>query len=248
MTVRQNEFGASRAARFARPGFLIAIVIGLGASLQFCYSIAAEQPHALPAPLVDERTGANSEVAVFAGGCFWGVQGVFQHVKGVTKALSGYAGGEKSTAQYETVSSGSTGHAESVQVTFDPRQVSYGRLLQIYFAVAHDPTELNRQGPDTGTQYRSEIFAVDADQARIAKGYVEQLDKAGAFGAPIVTKIEALRGFYPAEGYHQDFLTLNPDYPYIAINDLPKVEALKQLFPDSYRQDPVLVSMARSTE
>jgi peptide-methionine (S)-S-oxide reductase len=248
MTVQQNEFGASRAARLARPGFLIAIVIGLGASLQLCYSVAAEQPHALPAPLVDERPGANSEVAVFAGGCFWGVQGVFQHVKGVTKALSGYAGGEKSTAQYETVSSGSTGHAESVQVTFDPRQVSYGRLLQIYFAVAHDPTELNRQGPDTGTQYRSEIFAVDADQARIAKGYVEQLDKAGAFGAPIVTKIEALRGFYPAEGYHQDFLTLNPDYPYIAINDLPKVEALKQLFPDSYRQDPVLVSMARSTE
>ena len=135
-----------------------------------------------------------------------------------------------------------------VKVTFDPRQVSYGRLLQIYFAVAHDPTELNRQGPDTGTQYRSEIFAATADQARIAKNYVAQLDKAGAFATPIVTKIDALRGFYAAEGYHQDFLTLNPNYPYIAINDLPKVEALKQLFPESYRPDPVLVSTARSTE
>ncbi|WP_158817608.1 peptide-methionine (S)-S-oxide reductase MsrA [Methylocapsa sp. S129] len=248
MTAPKNEFSAPRIARFARPGFLVATVLGLGASLLLSRPMAAEQSHPLPAPVVDEQSSASSEVAVFAGGCFWGVQGVFQHVKGVTNALSGYAGGEKSTAQYETVSTGSTGHAESVKITFDPRQVSYGRLLQIYFAVAHDPTELNRQGPDTGTQYRSEIFAGNADQARIAKSYIAQLDKAGAFGAPIVTKIEALRGFYAAENYHQDFLTLNPNYPYIAINDLPKVEALKQLFPDSYRQDPVLVSMARSTE
>ena len=247
MTTRRNEFGA-RISRLARPGFLVAIVLAFGVSVRLSSPIAAEQPHALPAPLVDEQSSASSEVAVFAGGCFWGVQGVFQHVKGVTNALSGYSGGEKGTAQYETVSTGSTGHAESVKVTFDPRQVSYGRLLQIYFAVAHDPTELNRQGPDTGTQYRSEIFAATADQARIAKNYVAQLDKAGAFATPIVTKIDALRGFYAAEGYHQDFLTLNPNYPYIAINDLPKVEALKQLFPESYRPDPVLVSAARSTE
>jgi peptide-methionine (S)-S-oxide reductase len=246
MTAWRNEFGA-RIPRFARPGFL-AVALGLGFGLQLSHAIAAEQPHALPAPLVDEQSDASSEVAVFAGGCFWGVQGVFQHVKGVTNALSGYAGGEKGTAQYETVSTGSTGHAESVKVTFDPRQVSYGRLLQIYFAVAHDPTERDRQGPDTGTQYRSEIFAANADQARVAKGYIAQLDKIGAFSAPVVTKIEALRGFYPAEGYHQDFLTLNPDYPYIVINDLPKVEALKRLFSDSYRPDPVLVGMTRSTE
>jgi peptide-methionine (S)-S-oxide reductase len=248
MNSRLNDLGASRFQRFARPGFFIAILVGLGVSLHLSSPIAAEQARSLPAPLVDEQSSAESEVAVFAGGCFWGVQGVFQHVKGVTNALSGYSGGEKNTAQYETVSSGSTGHAESVKVTFDPRQVSYGRLLQIYFSVAHDPTELNRQGPDTGTQYRSEIFAASADQAKIAKGYIAQLDKAGAFGAPIVTKIEALRGFYPAEGYHQDFLTLNPTYPYIAINDVPKVEALKRMFPDSYRADPVLVSMAKTTE
>lgn len=247
MISRRNEVGASRLSRFARPGFLAALALGLAASLRLSYPTAAEQPHALPAPAVDEQSSADSEVAVFAGGCFWGVQGVFQHVKGVTNALSGYSGGEKGTAEYETVSTGTTGHAESVKVTFDPRQVSYGRLLQIYFEVAHDPTELNRQGPDTGTQYRSEIFASTPDQAKIAKAYVAQLDKSGAFGAPIVTKIEALKGFYPAEGYHQDFLTLNPNYPYIAINDIPKVEALKRLFPDSYRQDPVLVSMAKAT-
>jgi peptide-methionine (S)-S-oxide reductase len=223
-------------ARFVRPSLL---------GLRLSAPVAAEEPHAVPAPLIDESgQPAASETAVFAGGCFWGVQGVFQHVKGVTSAVSGYAGGEKSTAEYETVSTGTTGHAESVKVTFDPRQISYGRLLQIYFAVAHDPTELNRQGPDSGTQYRSEIFAGSGEQAKVAKDYVAQLDKAGAFAAPIVTKIEALRGFYPAEGYHQDFLTLNPTYPYIVINDLPKIEALKRMFPESYRRDPVLVSMA----
>ncbi|MGO8834909.1 MAG: peptide-methionine (S)-S-oxide reductase MsrA [Roseiarcus sp.] len=235
--------GVSTFARFARPSLFVAILVGVGVSLRLSAPVAAEEPRALPAPLVDEQSAAASESAVFAGGCFWGVQGVFQHVKGVTSAVSGYSGGEKSTAEYETVSTGSTGHAESVKVTFDPRQISYGRLLQIYFAVAHDPTELNRQGPDSGTQYRSEIFAGSVDQAKVAKGYIAQLDKAGAFGAPIVTKVEALRGFYPAEGYHQDFLTLNPNYPYIVINDLPKIEALKRLFPDSFRKDPVLVSM-----
>jgi peptide-methionine (S)-S-oxide reductase len=223
------EPSATAAAKLTRWGLFAAIVLGVAASFHLTAPIAAEQPRALPAPLVDEQTSAASEFAVFAGGCFWGVQGVFQHVKGVTNAVSGYSGGEKGTAEYETVSTGTTGHAESVKVSFDPRQVSYGRLLQIYFSVAHNPTELNRQGPDTGTQYRSE------------------LDKAGVFGAPIVTQISALKGFYPAEGYHQDFLTLNPTYPYIAINDLPKVEALKQMFPDSYRPDPVLVSAMGTT-
>jgi peptide-methionine (S)-S-oxide reductase len=247
MQARHFEFGATHASKLTRLGLLAAIVLGVAASFQLSSPIAAEQPRALPAPLVDEQTGAASEVAVFAGGCFWGVQGVFQHVKGVTNAVSGYSGGDKSTAEYETVSSGTTGHAESVKVSFNPSEVSYGRLLQIYFSVAHNPTELNRQGPDTGTQYRSEIFAASPDQARIAKSYIAQLDKAGAFGAPIVTQISALKGFYPAEGYHQDFLTLNQTYPYIAINDLPKVEALKQMFPDSYRADPVLVSAMGTT-
>jgi peptide-methionine (S)-S-oxide reductase len=248
MTSGDNQLRAPWFSRFTRPGFIAAVAMGVGGSLWLSHPIAAEDARALPTPTVDEQSSANSEVAVFAGGCFWGVQGVFQHVKGVTNALSGYSGGEKSTAQYDTVSTGSTGHAESVKVTYDPRQVSYGKLLQIYFSVAHDPTELNRQGPDSGTQYRSEIFAGSPDQARIAKSYIAQLDKAATFGAPIVTKIEPLKGFYAAEGYHQDFLTLNPDYPYIAVNDIPKVQALKRLFPDSYRADPVLVSATRQTE
>jgi peptide-methionine (S)-S-oxide reductase len=207
------------------------------------YPAAAEGAHALPAPAVDTTPGqATSAVAVLAGGCFWGVQGVFQHTKGVTSAVSGYAGGDKRTAQYEIVSSGTTGHAESVQVTFDPRQISYGRLLQIFFSVAHDPTELNRQGPDTGTQYRSAIFPTDAEQGNVAKAYIAQLDQAHAFKKAIVTKIEPDRAFYPAESYHQDFLTRNPTYPYIAINDLPKIEDLKRFFPDMYRAAPVLVA------
>jgi len=205
----------------------------------------AEQARVLPPPSIDEPAGAAPEVAVLAGGCFWGVQGVFQHVKGVTNAVSGYAGGDKRQAQYETVSSGRTGHAESVRVTFDPRQISYGRILQIYFSVAHDPTELNRQGPDTGTQYRSAIFPTDAEQARVAKAYIAQLEQAHAFNAPIVTKIEPDRTFYPAEAYHQDFLALNPSYPYIVYNDLPKVANLKRLYPEVYRSDPVLVSGGR---
>jgi peptide-methionine (S)-S-oxide reductase len=237
---------ASTALRFGGPTLLSLVVLGL-AALKLSQPAGAEQPRTLPAPLVDEPAqGAASETAVLAGGCFWGVQGVFQHVKGVTSAVSGYAGGEKSTAEYETVSTGTTGHAESVNVTFDPRQISYGRILQIYFAVAHDPTELNRQGPDSGTQYRSEIFAGTPEQAKVARDYIAQLDKAGAFRAPIVTRVEALRGFYPAEGYHQNFLTNNPNYPYIVINDLPKIEALKRLYPQAYRASPVLVGMAET--
>ncbi|PTT95637.1 peptide-methionine (S)-S-oxide reductase, partial [Pseudomonas sp. HMWF031] len=201
----------------------------------------AEEAVLLPPPALDENTQAHSETAVFAGGCFWGVQGVFQHVKGVKNAVSGYAGGAANTARYERVSGGNTGHAESVEVTFDPSQVSYGALLQIYFSVAHNPTELNRQGPDTGTQYRSAIFTKSSDQQRVAQAYISQLDAAHAFDKPIVTKLESYNGFYPAEEEHQDFLTEHPTYPYIVINDLPKVAQLKQLYPDRYQEKPVLV-------
>jgi peptide-methionine (S)-S-oxide reductase len=208
-------------------------------------AVAAEQPHAVPLPASDEAsTGAMSEVAVLAGGCFWGVQGVFQHVNGVTNAVSGYAGGEAKTASYETVSGGRTGHAESVRVTFDPRQISYGRILQIYFSVAHDPTEKDRQGPDSGTQYRSTIFPASAEQARVASAYIAQLDAAHIFRKPIATTIEMNKPFYPAEGYHQDFLVQHPSYPYIVFNDLPKIENLKKLLPDLYRDTPVLVANA----
>ena len=198
----------------------------------------------IPAPALDgtPKPEAAREVAIVAGGCFWGVQGVFQHVKGVTSAVSGYAGGDKKTAQYEIIGSGTTGHAESVQVTYDPRQISYGRLLQIFFSVVHDPTELNRQGPDTGTQYRSAIFSTNADQANIAKAYIAQLDQARVFKKAIVTKIEPDRTFYPAEKYHQDFLTQNTRNPYIVIYDLPKIQDLKSLFPDFYRATPMLVA------
>ena len=200
----------------------------------------AEKAVIIPPPALDE-TQARSETAVFAGGCFWGVQGVFQHVKGVKNAVSGYAGGAANTAQYERVSSGNTGHAESVEVTFDPGQVSYGTLLQIYFSVAHNPTELNRQGPDSGTQYRSAIFTKSTEQQRVAQAYITQLDAAHVFDKPIVTKLETFNGFYPAEEEHQDFLNEHPTYPYIVINDLPKVAQLKQLYPSRYQEQPVLV-------
>ncbi|WP_421362349.1 peptide-methionine (S)-S-oxide reductase MsrA [Agrobacterium rosae] len=208
-------------------------------------SASAQEGIAIPAPAVDAaKNSAATETAVFAGGCFWGVQGVFQHVNGVTNAVSGYAGGAKETAQYETVSGGRTGHAEAVKVTFDPKKITYGHLLQIYFSVAHDPTELNRQGPDTGTQYRSTIFPVNNEQASVAKAYIAQLNKARLFDAAIVTTIEPGHAFYNAEAYHQDFLTQNPTYPYIVYNDLPKIENLKKLFASDYRVDPVLVASA----
>jgi peptide-methionine (S)-S-oxide reductase len=202
----------------------------------------------IPAPSLDEPTGqAQREVAILAGGCFWGVQGVFQHVDGVANAVSGYAGGDQETTKYGMVGSGTTGHAEAVQVTFDPSKISYGKILQIYFSVAHDPTQLNRQGPDKGTQYRSAIFPSNDDQAKIARAYIGQLDAAKVYDAAIVTTIEPSRAFYPAEDYHQDYLTLHPDQLYIVYNDLPKIENLKRLFPDRYRDDPVLVSEARVT-
>ena len=206
----------------------------------------AQEGLALPAPAVDmPASQAQSEVMVIAGGCFWGVQGVFQHVKGVTNAVSGYAGGAQSTATYEQTNDGTTGHAESVQVTFDPRQVTYGQLLQVFFSVAHDPTQRNRQGPDTGTQYRSTIFAANAEQATVAKAYIAQLDQARACKKPIATTIEMGRKFYTAEKYHQDYLVRNPTYPYIVYNDLPKIENLKRILPGMYRASPVLVSGTR---
>ena len=207
-------------------------------------AIAGEGRPVPPYASSEAPSTATNEVAVFAGGCFWGVQGVFQHVKGVSSAVSGYAGGDKRTAIYQVVGSGLTDHAESVQVTYDPRQVSYARLLQIYFSVAHDPTQLNRQGPDSGPQYRSAIFPANEQQAQIARAYIAQLDQARVFKSPIATKVEAGRSFYPAEDYHQDYLTLNPQSPYIVFNDLPKIADLKRLFPDAYRDKPVLV-MAR---
>ena len=223
---------------------LTAGTLAAAALVWYAVPSSAETSRRVPAPTADLTAAptAKTETAVFAGGCFWGVQGVFQRVKGVSNAVSGYAGGDARTARYEEVGSGRTGHAESVRITYDPQQISYGKLLQIYFSVAHDPTELNRQGPDTGTQYRSQIFTSSPEQAKIADAYIKQLDSAHAYNAPVVTKIGALRGFYPAEAYHQDFLTLNPDYPYIVINDLPKVAALKRLFPDYYRTEPVLVA------
>ena len=200
----------------------------------------------VPAPAADLRAAdAAMQTAVFAGGCFWGVQGVFQHVAGVKSAVSGYAGGGANTATYQQVGSGSTGHAESVRVVYDPKTISYGRLLQIYFSVAHNPTELNRQGPDSGTQYRSTVFPMDTEQAQVARSYIEQLNRAKTFGKPLATTVELMKTFFPAEAYHQDYMTLNPREPYIAINDLPKVENLKRLFPAVYQATPVLVGAAK---
>ena len=201
----------------------------------------AQEGVALPAPAQDEAPAAKTETVIFAGGCFWGIQGVFQHVNGVISATSGYAGGKMANPKYDEVSTGSTGHAEAVQVVFDPNKVSYGHLLQIYFSVSHDPTELNHQGPDEGTQYRSAIFPTNTAQAKIATAYIAQLGEAHLFNAAIVTKIEPGAQFYRAEDYHQDFLALNPTYPYIVVNDLPKLAHLKSLFPADYKAKPVLV-------
>jgi peptide-methionine (S)-S-oxide reductase len=243
----------SPAAPSRRPATLLAAIAAacvLGAVSHFGLgrAFAAEAAVAAPPPAVDEpAAGRHTETAVFAGGCFWGVQGVYQHVKGVTNAVSGYSGGKADTAHYEMVGSGSTGHAESVEVTFDPSQVSYGKLLQIFFSVVHDPTQLNRQGPDFGTQYRSAVFPMDDGQRKVAEAYIAQLGGAKVFKGPIVTRVEAYRGFYPAEGYHQNFLTLNPEYGYIVVNDLPKIDALQRLFPAQYMPKPVLVPGAVAT-
>ena len=207
-----------------------------------CFANADTVNRSIPAASLDTPAAQakGEEVAVLAGGCFWGMQGMFQHVKGVKRVVSGYAGGEKSTATYEMVSTETTGHAESVQITFDPKQISYGRILQLYFSVAHDPTQLNRQGPDRGPSYRSEIFYTSPEQEKVARAYVDQLTAAKVFSSPIVTKIEPLKGFYAAEDYHQDYLINHPSQPYIVFNDLPKIDALKKVYPQYYNDKPVL--------
>ena len=202
---------------------------------------AAEDAVVIPPPATDVPASEGVQTVVLSGGCFWGVQGVFQHTAGVVSAVSGYSGGSKANAHYELVSTGTTGHAESVQVKYDPKQISYGKILQIFFSVAHDPTQLNRQGPDSGTQYRSAIFTTSDAQKKAAEAYIAQLDAAKVYGKPIVTKVGTLDAFYPAEGYHQDYLTLHPTQPYIAYNDLPKVENLKKLFAANYQEKPTLV-------
>ena len=210
-------------------------------------SFASEDAVVIPAPAMDAQPSDAVQTAVLSGGCFWGVQGVFQHTAGVVSAVSGYAGGNKATAQYEIVSTGTTGHAESVQVKYDPKKISYGKLLQIFFSVAHNPTELNRQGPDSGTQYRSAIFTTSDEQKKVADAYIAQLNAAKVYKKPIVTKVGPLQGFYAAEGYHQDYLTLHPNQPYIAYNDIPKVENLKKIFAEDYIEKPTLVSSAKVT-
>ena len=233
-----------------RPFIAKAAIIGAlagAALLAYAPVRATEDAVVIPPPAMDEPPADGLETVVVAGGCFWGVQGVFQHTAGVASVVSGYAGGAKATASYETVSTGSTGHAESVQVKFDPKKISYGKILQIFFSVVHDPTQLNRQGPDSGTQYRSAIFTTSDAQKKIADAYIAQLDQAKAFKKPIVTKVGKLEGFYPAEAYHQDYLTLHPNQPYIAYNDLPKVENLKKIFAGNYLEKPTLVSDAKAT-
>ncbi|WP_454631954.1 peptide-methionine (S)-S-oxide reductase MsrA [Bradyrhizobium cenepequi] len=210
-------------------------------------SRAAEDAVIIPAPTVDAKTADGIQTVVLAGGCFWGVQGVFQHTAGVVSAVSGYAGGNKATADYNMVSTGTTGHAESVQIKYDPKQVSYGKLLHIFFSVVHDPTQLNRQGPDTGTQYRSAIFVTSDDQRKVADAYIAQLNGAKVYKKPIVTKVGTLEAFYPAEAYHQDYLTLHPNQPYIAYNDIPKVENLKKIFAGNYIEKPTLVGNTKVT-
>lgn len=220
-----------------RAAVLTAILV-LGAIFAWNLADAAEGSAVLPNPVVDAPRAAQpgQQTAVLAGGCFWGIQAVFQHVKGVKSATSGYSGGSSLTAEYEVVSTGQTGHAESVEVTFDPAQVSYGQLLKVFFSVAHDPTQLNRQGPDTGKQYRSAIFYTNDEQKRIAEAYILQLKQAGSFPRPIVTEVVPLKAFYAAESYHQNYATLHPDNPYIARNDAPKVDHLRQQFPDLYKK------------
>jgi peptide-methionine (S)-S-oxide reductase len=228
-----------------KPLYLVmaaAAVAVLAPFLNMPSASAGDLDKEIPAAASDLANPADREVAVLAGGCFWGQQGLFEHVKGVTKVVAGYAGGEKKTARYMVVSSGTTGHAESVQITFDPKEVSFGQILRIYFSVAHDPTEVDRQGPDEGSQYRSEIFATSPAQEAAAKAYIAQLDAEYIFPAPIATKVEPLQGFYTAEDYHQDYLFHNPDDGYIRVNDLPKIKALERVWPQYFRSRPVLLA------
>ena len=234
-----------------RPTFLATTLLAGAAALALAAggffmrpALADDAALPTPAPAYNPPDPAPSETATLSGGCFWGLQGVYEHVKGVTKVYAGYAGGAASTAIYEVVSTGTTGHAESVQITFNPKIISYGQILQIYFSVATDPTELNYQGPDTGTQYRGEIWYATPQQQKIATAYIAQLSASHIYSQPIVTRVDPYRGFYQAEGYHQDFLVLHPDYPYIAINDIPKVENLQKFFPALYQATPTTVMPA----
>ena len=232
--MRRNQF-----SRFALSAAAIGALVY--AAFAVMPSRAAEDAVKIPPPAADAQGSDGIQTAVLSGGCFWGVQGVFQHTAGVTSAVSGYAGGSQMTATYDQVSGGNTGHAESVQLKYDPKKISYGKILQIFFSVAHDPTQLNRQGPDSGTQYRSAIFTTSDEQKKVADAYIAQLNAAKIYGKPIVTKVSPLQGFFAAEAYHQDYLTLHPNQPYIAYNDLPKVENLKKLFADNYIEKPTLV-------
>jgi peptide-methionine (S)-S-oxide reductase len=218
----------------AAPKALLAALALAGAALLTLGS-ASRAAGTLPDPSLDQRLSPGEQHAVLAGGCFWGMEGVFEHVKGVSRVVSGYAGGDAKTAAYDQVSTGTTGHAESVRITYDPSQITYGQLLKVYFGVAHDPTELNRQGPDSGSQYRSAVFYADDEQRRIAEAYIAQLGAAHVFPAPIVTQVTPLRGFYAAEAYHQGYLERHPYQPYIVLNDLPKIAALKDTLPALYR-------------
>ena len=235
--------------RFSTSGFLKSATAAalLAVAVYVSPLRASDEPVVIPAPAVDAQGASSIQTAVHAGGCFWGVQGVFQHTAGVVSAVSGYAGGDKSTANYNSIGSGTTGHAEAVEIKFDPSKISYGKLLQIFFSVVHDPTQLNRQGPDTGSQYRSAIFTTNEEQKNVADAYVAQLNAAKVYPKPIVTKISALPAFYPAEAYHQDYLTLHPNQPYIAFNDIPKVNNLKKIFAANYVQKPTLVGGAKLT-
>ena len=225
----------------------LALLVPLAGALWVSRGLTAEPATELPAAKLDPpAAGEGLETAVLAGGCFWGVQAVFQHVKGVKQALSGYSGGKKAASYYE-VATGATGHAESVQVKFDPKEISYGEILRIFFSVAHDPTQVDRQGPDEGPQYRSAIFYRNEAQRSVAQAYIKQLDEAGVFKAPIATRLDPLSAFYPAEDYHQDYLIHHPNNPYIVYNDLPKIENLKRLFSSIYRTEPVTVASAAKT-
>ena len=245
--IQQTTHGTKKSAsRFGLLAMPVAGALAFASLFGLTSVNAAERAVEIPPPALDQTApfSAGLQTIVLAGGCFWGIQAVFAHTKGVTEAVSGYAGGKKETAHYEQVGTGRTGHAESEQITFDPRQISLGKVLQIYFSVAHNPTELNYQGPYEGTQYRSAIFYANDEQKQIASAYIDQLDKTKLFGEPIVTKLEPLNGFYPAENYHQDFAVTHPNYPYIVYNDAPKVENLKRLFASDYRVTPVTVLAA----
>ncbi|HTO39370.1 MAG TPA: peptide-methionine (S)-S-oxide reductase MsrA [Rhizomicrobium sp.] len=236
----------NRLHRFRQRAMAVLLALGCLGATWLAVARADEPPHLVPAALLDTaKPGADMERAVLAGGCFWGIEGVFQHVKGVRSVVSGYSGGAQDTATYALVSTERTGHAEAVRITFDPQVISYGQILRIYFSVAHDPTQLNRQGPDRGPSYRSNIFTVSDEQGRIAKAYIAQLENAHVFAKPIVTRVDPLKRFYAAESYHQNFLQRHPTNSYIVVNDLPKIANLKRLLPEMYRAQPISDVQAR---